>query len=239
MNILTIDTATDFEFISVTTEHGTFEYSENVKMTHSITLFDNINRVLENASITIKDINLIGVGIGPGSFTGVRIAVSTARMIAQILGVPLVGITTQDIFSSSINKPAGAKILIAFDAKKSRVFASLYKADNEFPPEQIIPVGDYKIEYLLEHITGGETLLCAGDGCNKYRETIESIASSAGFNFRILENFIPSGSITSELTLLKYRNSPELYRFYGSTIPFYARKSDAEVAKDEKNRVGL
>lgn len=234
MNILTIDTATDYEFISVTTDHGTFEFAENVKLSHSVTMFKSINDILNKASITQQDINLIGAGIGPGSFTGVRIAVSTARMMAQILDIPLIGLTTQDIFASSVQNESDEKILVAFDAKKSRVFGALYQGGTELEHKIIIDAGDYSIDYILKNLSKGDKLLCIGDGCSRYNDTISNFADSLCFSYRILEKYIPSGLITSRLVSTKYNSCPDKYAFYGNTIPFYARKSDAEIALDEK-----
>lgn len=236
MNILTIDTATDFELISVTTGGQTYGFAKNVKMSHSITMFDSINRILDDASISINDIDLIGVGIGPGSFTGVRIAVSTTRMIAQILEVPLVGVLTQDIFASSVANEPGEKILVAFDAKKARVFGALYDGNSGPDHNTLIGAGDYSMEFMLNSISEGDKLICIGDGCSRYSETIAAVAASTGFSYRIREDFTPSGHLTSQLVLRRYNFSPDRYRFYENTTPFYARKSDAETARDDKNR---
>jgi len=234
LNILTIDTATDFELISVTSAGKTYNFAENVKMSHSITMFDSIKRILDEASISIKDISLIGVGVGRGSFTGVRIAVSTARMIAQILDIPLVGVTTHDIFAASAVCNAGEKVLVAFDAKKSRVFGALYSTGHVLYTETLIEAGDYSMEYMLKPLSEGDKLLCIGDGCSRYGNVISSNSDSAGFSYRIIEEFIPTGEITSQLVLKRYNESPEKYRHYDNTGPLYARKSDAEVALDEK-----
>jgi len=235
LNILTIDTATDFELISVTSDGKTYEFAENVKMSHSVTMFHSIKQILDEASLSIKDISLIGVGVGPGSFTGVRIAVSTARMIAQILDIPLVGVTTQDIFAASVHREGREKVLVAFDAKKSRVFGALYSDTSGSSQEKLIDAGDYSIEFMLKPLTAGDKLLCIGDGCSRYRDVIAAGADAAGFSFNIIEEFIPSGSTTSRLVLKRYNEAPDKYRFYSNTGPLYARKSDAEVALDEKN----
>lgn len=237
MNILTIDTATDYELISITTGKGTFEFARDVKMSHSITIFSSLNSILERAELTIKDINLAGVGIGPGSFTGVRIAVSTARMIAQILDIPLVGVKTQDIFVSSAGGNRGEKILVAFDAKKSRVFGALYDGSSSFLHDTIIEAGDYTINSMLKSLSSGDRLLCIGDGCARYREEIAEISASTGFSYRLADNFTPDGAITSKLILHRYNESPDKYSSYGNTLPFYARKSDAEAARDERKPV--
>lgn len=234
MNILTIDTATDFELISVTAAGKTYEFAEDVKMSHSVTMFDSVKRIMDEASISIKDVSLIGVGVGPGSFTGVRIAVSTARMIAQILNIPLTGVITQDIFAASAPCEDGEKVLVAFDAKKSRVFGALYACGQPLSMEKIIEAGDYSMEYMLKSLNSGDKLLCIGDGCSRYSDVISTYSASTGFSFRIMDNFKPSGEITAQFVLKKYNNTPEEYRNYKNTVPFYARKSDAEIAMEQK-----
>ncbi|HPJ33853.1 MAG TPA: tRNA (adenosine(37)-N6)-threonylcarbamoyltransferase complex dimerization subunit type 1 TsaB [Spirochaetota bacterium] len=234
MNILTIDTATDYELISLSTEHGVFEFNENVKMSHSITMFDSIKGILDKASMELQNIDLIAAGVGPGSFTGVRIAVSTARMIAQILDIPLVGLITQDIFAASVENNPDENILVSFDAKKSRVFGALYRGGQRCSHECFMDAGDYSIEFMLSSIPEGSSLLCIGDGCFRYRNIIEEKSALTGVSCRFLENFIPSGASTSCLAMNKYRQSPDKYIFFGNTVPVYARKSDAEIARDAK-----
>lgn len=238
MNILTIDTSTDIELISVTMGEKTFEFAENVRMSHSVTMFDSLGRVLKDAGISLKDIDLVAAGVGPGSFTGVRIAVSTARMIAQVLRLPLAGLISQDIYAASASTAPGEKILVAFDAKKSRVFASLYANESGFPPVTLVDAGDYSIASVLDKVSPGDRLLCIGDGCVRYAGTIEENSGRIGFSYRLIDNFIPRGDAAARLARMKYSESPQKFSFYGNTVPFYARKSDAEIAKEDRERRG-
>ncbi len=95
-----------------------------------MTLFDNIDAALAGAGISATDLQLIGVGIGPGSFTGIRIAVSTARMLAQVLSIPLAGLSSPLIYAASMEALPGEYLMTAFDAKKGRVFGALYRRDG-------------------------------------------------------------------------------------------------------------
>ena len=113
--------------------------------------------------------------------TGVRIAVSTARMMAQILNIPLVGLQTQDIFAASVENEPDEKILVSFDAKKSKVFGALYTGGTYCSHECIIDAGDYSIEYMLNGLSDKDRLLCIGDGCFRYRNLIEEKSDSTGF----------------------------------------------------------
>jgi tRNA threonylcarbamoyladenosine biosynthesis protein TsaB len=242
LNILTIDTSTDIELIALSVNGKIYQYSDYAKMSHSITMFDNLSSLLSQASIKIDEIDLIGAGIGPGSFTGIRIAVSAARMFAQILKIPLVGIKSQEIYAASVQGFDNRTILAAFDAKKSKVFAGVYRLKGSVPYEIIEP-GDYYMEEIIESIInhndiryikeveGAENIVCIGDGCEKYIDVIDNLSQKAGFSYTNIDNFLPNGKAAAELTLRKYNESPEKYINFENTLPFYARKSDAEISK--------
>jgi len=230
LNILVIDTSTEIELLALSADGRIYQFCKNEGLSHSVTMFQNLSDILAEASIRINDINLIGTGIGPGSFTGIRIAVSTARMFAQILNIPLVGLKSQEIYAASAGSSGGKTILAAFDAKKSKVFAGVYRFENSVTHEIIEP-GDYYMENLLESITDIAELTCVGDGCGKYIDIIEKSSHNKGIIFNYLENFLPDGKEAIALALRKYNESPEMYHDFNNTIPFYTRKSDAEAAK--------
>lgn len=227
-----IDTSTDIELIALSVDGKIFQFCENAGMSHSVTMFNNLSSILSQASIGINDIDLIGVGIGPGSFTGIRIAVSTARMFAQILEIPLVGLKSQEIYAVSAGSGRDRMVLAAFDAKKSKIFAGVYHVKDSIAYEIIEP-GDFLMEDILKKITDTGEIICIGDGCAKYIDIIEKVSQTNGINCRYLDNFLPEGKAACELTLRKYNESPEKFSDFNIIVPFYTRKSDAEIAKYE------
>ncbi|MCL1864784.1 MAG: tRNA (adenosine(37)-N6)-threonylcarbamoyltransferase complex dimerization subunit type 1 TsaB [Spirochaetes bacterium] len=235
LNILTIDTSTDIELIALSVDGKIFQYCDYTKMSHSITMFDNLSSLLSQAEVKINEIDIIGTGIGPGSFTGIRIAVSTARMFAQILKIPLVGIKSQEIYAASVQEGDNKTILTAFDAKKSRVFAGAYTL-NGSATNEIIEPGDYYMEEILESIKKRKDIrdiICIGDGCERYIDIIDNFSKKTGFFYTNIDNFLPNGKAACELTLKKYNESHKKYIDFEDTIPFYARKSDAELSKSK------
>ncbi|MCX7677614.1 MAG: tRNA (adenosine(37)-N6)-threonylcarbamoyltransferase complex dimerization subunit type 1 TsaB [Spirochaetes bacterium] len=233
MNTLLIDTATNIEVIAVTTPTSQCDLSTHVNLSHSVTLFERIRSALKRAEISIREINLIGVGIGPGSFTGVRIAVASARMLAQVLKVPLVGIESQLIWALACDVSNDDYILVAFDAKKERVFGALYKKNrlsNTF--EIIVPPGDYYLHELLAQQCIKSPLLCIGDGINRFEKTINELAPRAILH----KNFIPSGIPACHYAQQLYLHHPERYQHFKNTLPYYARKSDAEIILEQKKK---
>jgi len=230
LNILVIDTSTEIELLALSVNGKIFQYCENAGMSHSVTMFQNLSSILSQASIRINDIDLIGVGIGPGSFTGIRIAVSTARMFAQIMAVPLVGLKSQEIYAASAGSDGEKTVLAAFDAKKSKIFGGVYQVKDSLTNEIIEP-GDFLMKDLLNLIKNPGEIICVGDGCGKYIDIIEESSQKNGISYKYIENFMPDGKAAAELALRKYKESPEIFMDFNNTTPFYTRKSDAEILK--------
>ena len=117
-------------------------------------------------------IGRIAVGTGPGSFTGLRIGIATARALAQGRGLPVAGIPTVDSLARGIRKShPGESALAVLDARRGESFAALYRADGEraWGPEVLAP------EALAERAAAAEPApLAAGDGSVRFREQLEA-----------------------------------------------------------------
>ncbi len=233
MRILTIDTAASVELIGASSGDAVSDKTREVGVSHSITLFEGIDSALGELDIAINDIELIGVGLGPGSFTGIRIAVSTARMLAQLLKTPLVGIKTHHLYASSVKAEIDENILIAFDAKKGRVFGALYRSGKDrLSPVEVVEPGDYYMDYLIDNIDRDKRTLLIGDGVEKYYNLIEERAP----DHKRLSGFMPSAKDACALTEYIYNMEPEKHNNINRVVPFYSRKSDAEIVKEMRNR---
>lgn len=229
MNILIIDTATNIEYIGASIRGQKAEKSVKMEKTHAAMLFNTIDDVLTSAGGSIRDIDLIATGIGPGSFTGIRIAVTTARMLAQITGASLMGVYSQELFARSAPLQENGFLLIAFDAKKNRVFGALYTIQKGEMTALAEP-GDYPIEELLALIPSGAMVLTAGDGINRFSEKVsESIKTG-----KHLEELVPKIEKLEDVIKDIYRENPEKFSKVNNVVPCYARKSDAEIAKKTK-----
>lgn len=232
MNILILDTATEREIIVIKTPTGVFASSDN-SSAHAASLFNRVQTLLTEADVTLSKVNALAVGIGPGSFTGIRIAVASARMIAQINRVPIVGIKTHELFAASLCESdvpqiaEGALIMPAFDAKKNRIFAALYRARaGEY--KEILEPGDYTPEYILR-LCGNEKIIAGGSGADKYQEIFAKNNNCT---------LLPKLPVNKEAiaALAERQLSQHRPHDYGSVLPFYARKSDAEIAKEKSGK---
>jgi tRNA threonylcarbamoyladenosine biosynthesis protein TsaB len=100
MLVMGIDTSTMQGGVALLSEQGLVsEYTLNVKATHTERLLPLIDRALQDAGITLGQVDGLAVAVGPGSFTGLRIGLSTAKGLAVATGKALVGVSTLEAIS--------------------------------------------------------------------------------------------------------------------------------------------
>lgn len=232
MNVLVIDTATRIEIVTVKAKEKFCDATSCVDISHSVTLFDRIDEALKGAGIAIQDIELIGVGTGPGSFTGIRIAVASARMLAQVLQVPLVGMESPLLWALAADAAAGDAILAAFDAKKGRVFGALYKKTGQEQLSAIVPPGDFYMPEILSAFDSSGALICIGEGIERFENDIFVKAPGSA----VIRDFMPSGIPACNFAEALFAREPDTYRDFSAVLPHYARKSDAEILLEEKKK---
>jgi tRNA threonylcarbamoyladenosine biosynthesis protein TsaB len=230
LSTLLIESAADTAIIAVSHNNKTAYRISHDKGTHSREMFVNVKAVLAECGCTMKDISLIGTGIGPGSFTGIRIAVSSARMLAQVLRIPLAGIHSQKLYASSVDAQEGSIIITAFDAKKGRVFAAAYRKTNE-SFEEVLRPGDYYPDEVASILSDSIHFITVGDGAERYKGII------AGSNVECREGFSPDPARMIDLVNYEYGQHKELFKDYRTVVPCYARKSDAEVIHEAKTKL--
>ncbi len=95
-------------------------------------LFVAAGELMSEAQISPRDLGLLGVGRGPGSFTGVRVAVTAAKVLASVLAVPLVAPDSLMVNAAGVGKEARA-VFAAIDARRGEVYHALYRLENGYP----------------------------------------------------------------------------------------------------------
>ena len=131
MKTLTFDTSLDKTFVTLFDGEKMLasEIIENHnEKYHSAYLIPAIVEILKKNNLTVKDINVIGTNVGPGSFTGIRACVTVARVIAQQLEIPLVGISSLEILSK-INK-TDKRTITVLDARKNQYYTAVFEKGN-------------------------------------------------------------------------------------------------------------
>jgi tRNA threonylcarbamoyladenosine biosynthesis protein TsaB len=128
MKCLALDTTTDVSSIALADESGLIaEYSFAHHMDLSRRLMPNIVALLTDCGMEIKDVEAIGVSIGPGSFTGLRIGVVTAKTLAQALSIPIAGVVTLDLLAHQFDYLPGTVICPLIKVRKGEVYYAFYR----------------------------------------------------------------------------------------------------------------
>ena len=208
MLILGIDTSTKICTCSIfDSENGVIaETSLSVKKNHSNIVMPIIDNLFKISDLNINDIDKIAVAIGPGSFTGVRIALGIAKGLAMALNKPLIAVNELDILEA-IASGNENEIIPLIDARKERVY---YKYQNKY-------VDDYLIN-LISNFDKNKKYIFVGDGA------INILKDNLGDNAIVLPmyNAFPRASILCELALNK--EEANIY----TLEPEYISKSRAE-----------
>ena len=211
MLILGIDTSTKICTCSIfDSENGVIaETSLSVKKNHSNIVMPIIDNLFKISDLTINDIDKIAVAIGPGSFTGVRIALGIAKGLAMALNKPLIAVNELDILEAIADGNEN-EIIPLIDARKERVY---YKYQNKY-------VDDYLIN-LISNFDKNKKYIFVGDGAINYKNILKD---NLGDNAVILPmyNSFPRASILCELALNK--EEANIY----TLEPEYISKSRAE-----------
>ena len=129
MKILSIDTSSKLCGIAVLEDENIVkEISQNNGLTHSETLMPIIKETLENLKITLNDIDLIVCDNGPGSFTGIRIGVATAKAFSDSLNIQAIGISSLEALAYNVKE--NGVICSLIDAKNDNVYVSVFENIN-------------------------------------------------------------------------------------------------------------
>ena len=211
MLILGIDTSTKICTCSIfDSENGVIaETSLSVKKNHSNIVMPIIDNLFKISDLNINDIDKIAVAIGPGSFTGVRIALGIAKGLAMALNKPLIAVNELDILEA-IASGNENEIIPLIDARKERVY---YKYQGNY-------IDDYLIN-LISNFDKNKKYVFVGDGATNYENILKD---NLGDNAIILPmyNTFPRASILCELALNK--EEANIY----TLEPEYISKSRAE-----------
>ena len=195
----------------------------HIPVTHSETLLGAIEFVLREARCSIDDVDGWALSLGPGSFTGLRIGVSTVKGLAFATGKPVAGVATLDVLASQVS-PTSYLICPILDARKKEVYSAFYRYKDRSFLERQTDDQALRPEDLARKIT--EQTILIGDGVKTYKDfLLRSLPSLAIFPAAPLH--FPHGSVVATLgfELLKKGEHLDVSAF----SPIYIRPSEAEV----------
>lgn len=224
MKILAIDTASFPASAAITDgEYILGEYIIRNQRKHSQNIMPMIDSLFESLGMDISEIDVFAVTVGPGSFTGLRIGISTVRAFAQALNKPVVGVSTLEALAYNFAN-ASDTVISMLDARRDEVFYAVYANGNTLMEPCVVNVTEPAALF------GDGRCIYTGDGAIKHREEILAADSAA-----VIAPPHLSEVRASAVAALAHKKAlaGEITDFNGIT-PVYLRKSQAEREYDNK-----
>lgn len=203
------------------------EWTLQKKLTHSEQLIPAMDALLSGAGVSKEEITAVACAIGPGSFTGLRIGLATAKMCARIWGVPLFGVDTLEALAWNC---AGADVFILslMDAQRGNVYAALYGAFENLwleKPAAAAPI-DAVISAAVSH---GGTILAVGEGADLYKEKL----IAAGIRVTPPQSRCARAGSVARAAFAKWERGEADDPM--TLVPNYIRRSEAEVLWEQRH----
>ena len=242
MNILAIETTGRYGSAAVIDDEGRLCCaSSKEEMNHLSGMIYLIDEALGKAGTGKSGLTHIAASIGPGSFTGIRIGVTTARTMAQMLELPCIGVSSVEalargVLSQSIG--AGALYVVpVINARRHQTYAAVYEAvfTSDCAMQSLLPVLEekqYMIEDLLEELKvrlaehEGAAAYFTGDGIDAYREIIEDAMPEGSYIFADEDIRYQNAEAVAAIALEKAKAGRTVP--YDALLPEYMRLAEAE-----------
>jgi tRNA threonylcarbamoyladenosine biosynthesis protein TsaB len=175
MKILAIDTSTNFLCLGLSDGERFYECNLELGRRLSSLLIPTAEKAIRVLGWRINDINYFACGLGPGSFTGLRLGLSALKGLSWALNKPLVGIPSLDILAAQI-KEEQRPLAVIIDARRGLVYCGLYRNKNG-RVKRIAPYALFNEKELLGGLKDNSIVL--GNAVNLYREKILNKVKSA------------------------------------------------------------
>lgn len=222
MNILAFDTATDKLSIALKANGNVLKFSSVLPRVHLKFLIPEIDRLIKKSLIKKEELNYVAVGTGPGSFTGLRIGIATARALAQGLNKPLLGVCSfAAIAKRLIEAPAYTtfqQFCLTVDAKKGELYTALFTRTAPFKEANLELLKPAALITKLKQIA--EPVLLAGDGIVNYeslfRQALEKQVAFADADF-----WYPDAAVL--INVAEEKMKTDKIKPYYQVLPIYMR----------------
>ncbi|HEX9377184.1 MAG TPA: tRNA (adenosine(37)-N6)-threonylcarbamoyltransferase complex dimerization subunit type 1 TsaB [Actinomycetota bacterium] len=192
-----------------------------------------VEHILRWSNTPVSHVGGIAVGIGPGLFTGLRVGVQTAKSLAQVLQIPVVGLVSLDVLAFAVRYTSRI-IGSVIDARRSEVFYCFYRP----VPGGVTRVTEFQVgppSHLAAELEAKpDEILLVGDGAYRYHHELAEAGPHVDFASPALG--YPHADELVELSIPRFHR--EEFDRVADVVPLYLRKSDAEIAWDERARTG-
>ena len=140
-----------------------------LKKVLSSSIIPGINQILKRLDMTLRDIDGFAIGLGPGSFTSLRVGLATVKAFCLATGKPAVGVPSLDVLAGSVQDHPADQICAIVDARRNKVYACVYEKKGK----DLRKISDYmltSVDDVLDRVRG--RTLFVGDGLALYRDLI-------------------------------------------------------------------
>jgi len=225
MNILAIDTSGPVCGVAILTDQGIrYECAVTNKLTHSVNLLPMIDMAFASTGLTIQDMDRLAVVTGPGSFTGVRIGVSTLKGLAHGADKPCVAVDALEAMAAGAGDFSGVICPIQ-DARAGQVYGAAFSS-GDVRPERLMEDIPLKLEEYVDTISSfGDRFLFLGDGMPVHRARLEAMLGGAAVFAKPQHAFLRPATVAYLASLATETVS------YLELMPMYLRAPSAERNK--------
>jgi tRNA threonylcarbamoyladenosine biosynthesis protein TsaB len=196
---------------------------------HAETLAPAIKWCCEQCGVELASLSAVAVGIGPGMFTGLRVGVTTAKVLAQTLRIPVIPVPSLDLLAYPL-RYTRRRVVATIDARRHELYWAIYRQ----VPGGVQRVSEYELgspDDLVADIEAlGEDALVCGDGSLRFAEAFAPL----GRRVELAGSAHASPSLTALAELARARYEREDFCAPSEVLPLYLRQSDAEIAWDHK-----
>ncbi len=229
MIVLAIDTSTDAVSVAINNSKQLLASAHVTSdRRHAELLTPMIKSVSQQADIAMFEIDVVAVDIGPGLFTGMRVGIASAKTIAQVLDIPIIGISSLDILARSV--VATQRVVLAtIDARRGELYWAMYRNDLGPSIEVKPPVVGKVSDCVADLVDRGQSALIVGNGAQRHQNAMSESLEATGLSIEWASEQLaqPSANvlaiIAAELAL------HEQWQTCVEVQALYLRAPDAEI----------
>ena len=223
MKVLGIDTSTRTTAIGLIEDDEVLaEYNLRGLVSHSESVTDMIEEIFKKFEFSLDDIDLIAVGIGPGSFTGLRIGITIAKVLAFSLDKNLIGVSS--LVANGMSDYG--KVAAIVDARRGNVYGAII--NNEEDPEVLFEDSLLAFERFKEELDKYDEVTLVGLDAEKFLEELPQA--------KLSKNKGMKGTNIARLGLIEYKNKGPVDVF--GLVPNYLKLSQAEAQYEKNHETG-
>ena len=197
------------------------------QVNHSVLLMPMLSQILETLGWDAKDVDFWAAVSGPGSFTGVRIGVSSVRALAHGWKKPVVSVNTLEALAMSFPMER-ALVVPLLDARRDQVYAAAYDMTSGFPKE-VMPPCAASLDDFLKRLPEQAAIRFVGDGATAHEETLSAIPNAV-----VTPEYLQFPMASAAAPLAQKRALEGEICKYDELEPIYLRDSQAEQSLKKK-----